>query len=62
MHTFADPIHRALQVAPNKVAVIDGEQRIRSPLTVSVVMYPAAGDTKPHDGDAQAAVSTSGSR
>jgi acyl-CoA synthetase (AMP-forming)/AMP-acid ligase II len=26
MHTFADPIHRALQVAPNKVAVIDGEQ------------------------------------
>lgn len=26
MHTFADPIHRALQVAPNKIAVMDGEQ------------------------------------
>ncbi len=26
MHTFADPIHRALQVAPDKVAVVDGKQ------------------------------------
>lgn len=27
MHTFADPLRRALQVAPHKVGLIDGEQR-----------------------------------
>ena len=27
MHTFVDPIKRALQIAPDKLAVIDGEQQ-----------------------------------
>lgn len=27
MHTFADPLRRALQVAPNKIGLIDGERR-----------------------------------
>ena len=27
MHTFADPLKRAVQVAPDKVALIDGQAR-----------------------------------
>ena len=28
MHTFADPIHAALSIAPQKLAVVDGDTRL----------------------------------